>query len=179
MGAVLMRNMALPSYASVLTPTSSLTTQMPILSTTKHALPFTADPAEAQHLADIETLMRDLQRIKVNPRVQKMMLDRAVWLVVELTGNFYSRYRSEGTTSKVGVRIQRDHIYTRRSLVAELLAGTQNIRSVIDRAKCCVVTKEEHDRLTKVPQTVIGLDRYRLAVPIVKVRNMETGAWLV
>ena len=152
---------------------------MPILSTAKHADPFTPDPDEAQHLADIETLMRELQRIKVRPRVKKMMLDRAVWLVVELTGNFFSRYRSEGATSTVGVRIQRDHVHTRKSLVAELMAGTPNIRAVIDRAQCCVVTKEEHNRLSEVPQTVIGWDRYRSAIPPVRVRNMETGASVV
>ena len=152
---------------------------MPILSTPKHSQQFKPDPAEAQHLADVETLIRDLQRIKVNPRVQKMMLDRAVWLVVELTGNFFSRHRSEGTTSTLGVRIQRDHVHTRRLLVAELLAGTEDVRSVIDRAHCCVVTKEEHDRLSKAPQTVIGWDRYRAAVPPVRVRNMETGATVV
>ena len=152
---------------------------MPILSTAKHNNPFSPNPAEAQHLADIETLIQDLQRINVNPRVQKMMLDRAVWLVVELTGNFFSRHRSEGTTSSIGLPIQRDHVYTRKSLVAELLAGTKNVRSVIDRAQCCVVTKEEHARLSKVPQTVVGWDRYRATFPPVRVRNMETGASVV
>ena len=152
---------------------------MPILSTPKHAKPFVASPHEAQHLADIETLIRDLQRININPRVQKMMLDRAVWLVVELTGNFYGRYRSDEAKSRVGVRIQRDHVFTRKLLVSELQGGASNISSIIDRAQCCVVTKDEHDRLSKVPQSIVGWDRYRAAVPPVRVWNMETGASVV
>ena len=148
---------------------------MPILSTPKHAYPYLPSPNEEEHLADVETLIRDLQRIKINPRVQKMMLDRAIWLIVELTGNFYSRYRSVEVITKPGARIQRDHIYTRKALVAELQAGASNVRSIIDRASCCIVTKDEHDRLSKVPKSVVGWERYRAAVPPVFVRNMETS----
>lgn len=156
---------------------------MPILATPKHAKPFIASPQEAIHLADIDKLINTLLGTQINRRVQKMMIDRAVWLVVEHTGNFYSRFRSDETIGKAsvkpGVRIQRDHVYTRKSLVAHLLSGTATVSSVIDQAQCCIVTKEEHDRLSRVPQTIVGWDRYRKACPPVGVMNMETGVRVV
>lgn len=152
---------------------------MPIISTKRHQLKFEAAADEADRLQDIKYLLETLRAVKINPRVQKMMLDRTVWLVVELTGNFYSRYRSHGTLSQPYQKIQRDHIYTRKALVAELQSENADLQSVIERAQCCIVTKEEHGALTRVPKDVQGWDRYRQASPPVRVRNMETGDEIV
>lgn len=103
------------------------------------------------------------------------MLDRVVWLVVESTGNFYGRYRSEGTIQCDGSRIQRDHIYTRKALVAELQTENVDLKSIIARAQCCVVTHAEHVALSKASKQYTGWDRYKFAAPPVRVYDMLTN----
>lgn len=78
---------------------------MPILSTPKHRLQFTPFADEEERLKDVEALLTTLCAVKINPRVQKMMLDRVIWLVAQLTGDFHSRLLSHGTLLNIGVRI--------------------------------------------------------------------------
>lgn len=49
----------------------------------------------------------------------------------------------------------------------------------MERAQCCIVTREEHARLGKVPKKYQGWDRYRYAVPPIRVRNMQTSVEVV
>ena len=78
--------------------------------------------------------------------------------------------------ANVGIRIQRDHIYPRKQLVDEVLAREVALTSIVERARCCIVTKEEHDRLSKVEASIQGHERYRLAG--VEVRDMETYVYV-
>ena len=146
---------------------------MPIISTLRHQHPFIPFADENERLNDVEALLETLCAVQINPRVKKMMLDRVVWLVAQLTGDFYSRYRSHGTLRADGARIQRDHVHTRKFLVSELQIPGTNLRSIIERAHCCIVTREEHARLNRVPNNFQGWARYHHAG--VRVRNMQTN----
>lgn len=146
---------------------------MPFISDSRHACPYVPKDDQESRLKDVETLLRTLVAMPLHLQTKKMMLNRVLWLVVELTGNFYCRYRSAGVVSEVGQRIQRDHIHTRKSLVLELLQPNPDFASVVDRAQCCVVTHEEHKLLTKVPKEVVGRDRYAHAG--VEIRDMLEG----
>ena len=64
---------------------------------------------------------------------------------------------------EVGVRIQRDHIYTRKSLVEMLLKPSPDYEEIINKAVCCVVTPDEHKKLSDVPKSFEGFDRYKEA----------------
>lgn len=76
------------------------------------------------------------------------------------------RYRSEAVITQVGLKIQRDHAYPRAALLAELLGASPDLESIIDRAQCCcVVTEDEHKRLSGV--TTAGWARYKHAGIIV------------
>ncbi len=105
---------------------------------------------------------------------QKKMLNHAIWLVVESTGNFYSRFRSAGVLATPDAPIQRDHIYPRKQLVGEALANEIDLADIVQRAQCCIVTKDEHVRLSKISTTVQGHERYRLAE--VEIHDMATYA---
>lgn len=145
---------------------------MPFLSDHRHRIPYSAPQDAKQRLEDVERLLSTIRDMPLHAKTKKMMLNRTIWLVVELTGNFYSRFRSAGVLAKVGVRIQRDHIYPRKQLIAEVLAREVDLASIIERAECCVVTKEEHDLLSKVKANVQGRERYALAG--VEIHDMAT-----
>jgi hypothetical protein len=144
---------------------------MPFISDPRHQLPYLAPKDAEQRLEDVTRLLSTIRDMPLHATTKKLMLNRTIWLVVELTGNFYSRFRSAGVLANVGVRIQRDHIYPRKQLVAEVLAG-EDLASIVKRAQCCIVTREDHDLLSKVKAIVQGRERYALAG--VEIHDMAT-----
>jgi len=148
---------------------------MPICSTHRHKEPYKPSKDEADKLSDIELLLRTIRSTNINKKTKKVMLDRIVWLVVESTGNFYGRYRSAGTLMCDGSRIQRDHIFTRKRLVAELLNDEADLKDIINRAQCCIVTQREHAALSKASKQFTGWERYKHASPPVVVYDMLTN----
>jgi hypothetical protein len=140
---------------------------MPFLSEERHKHPYVAQPNNAADLKDIELLLQTIRALPIHAGIKKKMLNHAIWLVAEVSGNFRGRYRSAGVLKTVGVPIQRDHVFPRKMLVEELLLPEANVTSVIERSQCCIVTREEHKLLTKVPQQFIGWERYKQAGVIV------------
>ena len=136
---------------------------MPILSTERHRRPYKQREDAEQRLRDVESLLRTITTMPLHLQTKRMMLNRVLWLVVELTGNFYCQYRSAGVLRNMGVRIQRDHVFPRKHLVEELLGHEPDFSSIVKQAQCCVVTHEEHQLLTQVPQDIVGWDRYKQA----------------
>lgn len=134
-----------------------------LFSHTKHALPYAPPKDNARRLKEVELLLQTIVEMPLHMQTKKIMLNRTLWLVVELSGNFNCRYRSEGVLSKVGERIQRDHIYTRKSLVDMLLKPSPDYEEIINKAVCCVVTPVEHKKLSDVPKSFEGFDRYKEA----------------
>lgn len=74
----------------------------------------------------------------------------------ELVGEDHSEY-------KKGLR--HEHVYTRDSLIRELLSEPTKMNSILERAVGCVVTKDEDFRLRQVDKTKTcnGWERYRKA----------------
>jgi hypothetical protein len=136
---------------------------MPCLSEQKHRLPYVAPPDVDERLKEVAVLLRVISDLPIDKRIKVRMLNHALWLVVEFSGNFFSRYRSAGVLASTDVPIQRDHVFTRNLLVRELFSPDADIASVIERAICCIVTVDEHRLLSKVPTSVVGWDRYQHA----------------
>jgi hypothetical protein len=120
-----------------------------------------------QRLADIKILIDAIRQMQIAAPLKKRMLVHSIWEVAKATGDFRGRYRSEGVIRSVGVRIQRDHIYKKSALVEELLSTSPDLDRVIERARCCVVTIDEHRRLHDVDGGLEGWDRYKAAGVIV------------
>jgi len=129
----------------------------------KHQQRFIESADTSQRLADIRMLLSTLCQLDIGLAVKKRMLVHGLWQVAMATGNFCARYRSAAVMKTVGVKIRRDHIYKKEALVAKLLAPNPNIEKIIERARCCIVTIKEHDRLHDVDESLDGWDRYRAA----------------
>jgi hypothetical protein len=100
-----------------------------------------------------------------------------LWLVTTGTAasKYATRFRSQAALATPDVReLRHEHVYTRRSLVAQMLADPDSIEDVIrNKAVACTVTKAEHDLLTPFDRTHEGWARY-LAAGVV-VLDMATG----
>jgi hypothetical protein len=136
-------------------------------STKKHQQPFAESAATAKELADIRTLLECLRRLQIGQRLKKAISIHAIWQVAVVTGGTYSRFRSDSVIRKAGLPIQRDHIYKKRILVEQFLASAPDLDAIIERARCCIVTVEEHTRLHKIDPDLDGWDRYKKAKVIV------------
>ena len=136
---------------------------MPFTSNARHQKRYVESPKTAQRLADIRKLLDSIRRLPIGQSLKKTMLVHSIWQVSESTGSFYARHRSESVIRTVGQKIQRDHIYQKRTLVAELLTPEPDLDAIIQQARCCIVTEAEHRRLHGVDAGLDGWDRYRAA----------------
>jgi hypothetical protein len=134
---------------------------MPLISKPAHARRYVESSATAQRLADIKVLLDAVRQMKISSTLKKRMLVHGIWEVARATGDFQSRYRSKRVIRTAGTRIQRDHIYKKSTLVEELLSPSPDIDRVIEQARCCIVTADEHQRLHDIDGDLDGWDRYR------------------
>jgi hypothetical protein len=96
---------------------------------------------------------------------RRELLDNVLWLVtVAPSGKYTTRFRSQAAVNDPKADLRHEHVYTRRSLVERMLADPSSIEVVIrEQAIGCVVTKDEHRRLSFFDRTHEGWERYRAA----------------
>jgi hypothetical protein len=133
---------------------------MPFISKLQHSNPFVPRADLSERLRDVELLLSTINELKIHQSAKKKMLNHALWLVAELSGNFMPRYRSASVLAHLGLPIRRDHIFERQVLVREILGDSPNYESIVARSICCLVTSEEHKLLSTVPEAIRGFDRY-------------------
>jgi hypothetical protein len=147
---------------------------MPFLSKLSHRRRYVEGSATAQKLADIRILLSAVRSLEIGKALKKRMLVHGIWEVARATGDFCGRYRSETVIRFEGCKIQRDHIYQKSTLVEQLLGASPDIDSIMDRARCCIVTAEEHEKLHRLQKNFDGWDRYRAAGVAVYDMQSET-----
>ena len=110
----------------------------------------------------------------VVPSHRREMLSIAVWKYTEAEGGKWAtRYRSAAVVHGPVAPIQHEHVVTRATLVERMLVDGADVDAVLARAVGCLVTVEEHGRLTAVATSVEGWGRYATAE--VEVLDMATG----
>jgi hypothetical protein len=149
---------------------------MPFLSKTAHSRRYVESVSTRHRLADIRLMLDVIRQMEIARPLKKRMLIHGIWEVAKATGDFCSRHRSEQVIRTVGTRIQRDHIYKKSTLVEELLNPSPNLDRVIEQARCCIVTVEEHQALHRIDSDLDGWDRYRAAGIVVYDMLDETQA---
>jgi len=130
----------------------------------KHRDRYVPRPNLKQQLADVKTVLEALRLLPIATPLKKDLLDKTLWHVTFATGNtqtkFMGRYRSRRVIREVGLKIQRDHVYQRKTLLRELLGPSPDLDRIISLAKCCVVlTADEHRSLANID----GGKKYTLA----------------
>ncbi len=136
---------------------------MPYVSTAQHGDPYRESADVAAKLSQIARLMKEISGSDLYLAGKKRMLNHAIWLVTEASGNFYGRYRSASVIEKAGQPIQRDHVFPRAKLVDELLRANCDAHSIVERSFCCIVTRAEHQELSHFDESLTDWDRYRAA----------------
>jgi hypothetical protein len=94
---------------------------------------------------------------------RRKTLSLALWLATEADGKYNLRYRSAGAR-ELGPADRRllrhEHVQTRKQLIDEITAHPSRTREIVLSALACVVTDDEHQRLTAVAENLQGWNRY-------------------
>jgi hypothetical protein len=98
------------------------------------------------------------------------LLNDAIWYRTEAASKIRVRYRSGGVVAlglaaPSGWRkvLRHEHVQTRASLIARMLAEPDRVEAILAEATSCLVTVAEHHSLTQHDSTASGWDRYKLA----------------
>ena len=118
--------------------------------------------------------------LEVRPQVRRELLTKYVlWLVTTGTvaHKHDTRYRSTGAVGVTDLaELVHEHVHTRSKLADLILANPTDevIEFVVNNlAFGCVVTRDEHARLSPFDKTHTGWDRYKAAG--IEVVDMSTG----
>ncbi len=104
-------------------------------------------------------------------KVKKKLLDTLVWAYTEADGKHNTRHRSLAASRLVMPSLKllksaliHEHMTCKEHLVAELMRSTPaDVPLVMHKAKACLVTREEHDRLTRGDRESKRINRQRTA----------------
>lgn len=111
---------------------------------------------------------------------KKEILSILLWKTTEVDGKWSTRYISEGVlklnlNGKYKKGIEHEHVFTRKTLILELLENPKKSNFIIKKAIGCLVTKEEHNKLNKV-KNLEGWERYKKVN--IKVYDTKSKKWL-
>jgi len=106
------------------------------------------------------------------PAHKRRLLRQVIWEITEADGKYNVRYWSEGAVAGNEEKLQHEHVHEIKELIARLLNG-ESIESVVSDALACLVTKEEHRRLTNSGKN--GWARYADAG--IRVFDARLGQW--
>jgi hypothetical protein len=106
---------------------------------------------------------------------KKELISVLIWKITEANGKWSTRYRSEGVLDDSECKIQHEHVYTRKFLTEQILQNPSNAEHIVQNAIGCLVTEQEHSKLTAITssQKLQGWDRYEAAQ--ITIYDMLTG----
>lgn len=134
-----------------------------------------ADARRASAVRIAELLVREPAIVDEHMRE---LLGIALWKFTEADGKFRTRYRSAGVLSNELAPIEHDHVITRKELIERMRSHPDQIEQLMRLAEGCLVTVDEHRRLTAVGDVLSGWDRYRLAgVDVFDMASVPPAPW--
>jgi len=129
--------------------------------------------AEARRLSATRLAEAILAAPDVDPSHRRQFLSFCLWKHTEADGKWAVRYRSKEAVHGPVADIQHEHVIPRNLLVEKVIANLEHVGEILASVLACLVTKEEHRRLTAVGSFVEGWDRYTAAGVVVL--DMVTG----
>ena len=133
--------------------------------------------AEARRASAIRIAKLILDADGLEPEHRNELLSIAIWKYTEADGKSKTRYRSEGALHETdSKKLNHEHVVPRKCLREKMLLDPNRCKTIMQLATACVVTREEHLRLTQVSKqdpSLQGWARYTAAG--VRVFDLKTG----
>lgn len=89
------------------------------------------------------------------------LLSTLIWKFTEANGKHKLDFMSLRAMSETNKKnLIHEHVFERAKLVSRLLEPNAKVDTILKDAVACLVTKEDHDQLSKVDKNLEGWDRY-------------------
>ncbi|MCH8287416.1 hypothetical protein IIB79_12995 [candidate division KSB1 bacterium] len=108
--------------------------------------------------------------------MKEKVLDQMIWNITGAHGKYLTKYRSEEVLSSKELKINHEHVYTRKYLIKKLISNTNKVDNILRCAIGCVISVHEHNRLKdaeKENASLVGWQRYKKAG--IRIQDMESG----
>jgi hypothetical protein len=119
-------------------------------------------PTEAEITESATRAIEGCLTLDILERHKRDIISGMLWKITEARGKYTTRYRSKASM-EAGTKLQHEHVFTRKDLTDRILAEPQHVREILCDAIGCVVTVDEHKRLSRVAGTIRGWNRYTAA----------------
>ena len=109
------------------------------------------------------TAIKALVRLDLIQKHKKDLIDSCIWKITEADGKHNTRYRSYRSLRAAKKELRHEHVFERKKLVEEILKNPDNIDKITKKAIACLVTKNEHKKLSEVSHKnpkLVGWERY-------------------
>lgn len=124
-------------------------------------------PSEEEIIESATTAIEGVLTLPIQERHKRDLINGMLWKLTEARGKYTTRCRSQGLLdAPKGTKLQHEHVTTRKQLVDTVLKDPTRAREIAATAVACVVTKEEHERLTRISREqphLTGWQRYDAA----------------
>jgi hypothetical protein len=112
------------------------------------------------NLASARRAIKAILRLDITLKHKKDLLNKMIWAITKCPGKYKVRYITKAARTKRSVKdLRHEHVYPRKVLVGKLLKEPSAVNKITKRAIACVVTKREHQRLSRSSGS--GWERYK------------------
>lgn len=119
-------------------------------------------------------------RLDILDAHKRGVINGMLWAITESRGKYTTRFLSAAAFQPPpGTRLQHEHVIPRKELVDSIMKEPARAREFLQSAVACVVTRDEHRRLSEVTRNqpqLKGWERYKEAGVIVRDDDESEGS---
>jgi hypothetical protein len=142
----------------------------------RHGAALQTPSARPERRASARRAIEAILSLDLYPRHKGDLLNICLWKLTEAGGKFGTPYWSRAALAAPRGELQHEHVFQRARMVAALIEGRLTSAAVARRAVGCIVTRDEHRRLSAVSRADPALDGWaRYARARVSVVDRRTG----
>lgn len=124
-------------------------------------------PSENEIFESAVLLVEATLQLPILESHKRDVINGMLWSITQARGKYATRYRSlDSDSPPPGTKLQHEHVIPRKELIDAIMNEPHRARELLATAVACVVTVEEHRRLTRVSREnpeLKGWERYRAA----------------
>jgi hypothetical protein len=107
-------------------------------------------PERDIQINDAKKIIGAVLPLDISPEMKKKVIRQMIWNITGVDYKYKIRYQSQKVIDDSNAAAIHEHVYPLVGLIEDILSNRDNFEHILDeRAIACIVTKDEHDELTK------------------------------
>jgi len=121
------------------------------------------EDGSARQIEDAKIVIREVLQMDIGDELKKKVIDYLLWNITGAFGKLNTKYISEGSLESPVELLRHEHVFTKKSLVARIMSGKEDLDRIFQDTVACVVTAIEHEDLYSKGKGTEGWERYKKA----------------